>query len=174
MFRISRRADYAVRTLLELAASEGNLLTAPETARRGGIPLPFLRKITPQLASAGLVTTKPGHGGGLSLARPAVEISLLDAIEAVEGPVCLNVCLLRPSECPRDQICPAHTFWERLQAIVVEEMRSANLASLAAEYRSLLRNPRPRPGAAQHHVLPILTSPSSADAEEQARILVKE
>ena len=52
---------------------------------------------------------------------------------AVDGPLCLNQCLLQPSECPRDDDCPAHIFWGRLQLLVMETMREATLARLLAD-----------------------------------------
>jgi Rrf2 family iron-sulfur cluster assembly transcriptional regulator len=144
MFRLSRRADYALRTGLELAAAEGERLTAQQVAKRGNIPLPFLRKVVADLVGSGLVNSQPGPGGGLALARPASEVSVLDVVEAIEGAVCLNACLLRPGECPRDRICPAHGFWGRLQALVVGEMRAAKLDALAKDYRALRRRPKQR------------------------------
>jgi Rrf2 family protein len=144
MFRLSRRADHATRLLLELAVAEGGQLTAEEAARRSGVPLPYFRKSLAGLVSAGLVVTHPGPGGGLTLARPAAEITMLDVIEALEGAICLNACLLRPAECPRDRICPAHSFWGRLQLLVIAELRAATLEALAKEYPALRLQPRPK------------------------------
>jgi len=174
MFRLSRRADYAVRTLLELAAAEGDRLTAQLVAKRGSIPLPFLRKVVADLVAAELVETQPGPTGGLSLTRPAAGISVLDAIEAIEGSVCLNACLLRPDECPRDRICPAHTFWGRLQAMVVAELRAANFALLAEEYRQLRGHPRSREQIINLNSLSLPSSRISPAARDESLIFIKE
>lgn len=144
MFKLSRRADYATRIVLELAVAEDQKLTAQQAAKRCGIRLPFLHKAVADLVAAGLLTTQTGPGGGMSLARPAVEITMLQVIEAVEGSVCLNACLVRPGECARDRICPAHTIWGRLQMLVIAELQQANLAAMAAEYLVLRRRPRLR------------------------------
>lgn len=144
MFKLSRRADYATRILLELAVAEDQKLTAQQAAKRCGIRLPFLHKAVADLVAAGLLTTQTGPGGGMTLARPASQINMLQAIEAVEGSVCLNACLLRPAECPRDRICPAHTFWGRLQNLVVTELQQTTLDQLADEFRVLRQKPRPR------------------------------
>ena len=143
MFKLSRRADYAIRVMLELCVAGGERLTAQQAAKRGSIPFPFLGKILADLVDAGLVVTHAGPRGGLNLAKPAHSVTILDVVEAVEGRMCLNTCLVRPGECPRDRICPAHGFWGRLQALVMAEMRQANLAGLAAEYRALRQSPRP-------------------------------
>jgi Rrf2 family transcriptional regulator, iron-sulfur cluster assembly transcription factor len=138
MFQITRRADYAVRIMLDLGAQPAGVwVPAQAVAQRMLIPRAFLHKITAGLVKAGLVATFPGPTGGLALARPAAEVSLLQVLEAIDGPICLNMCLRRPRECPRDGICPAHRFWGRLQASVVEQLRGARLDALVAEAAAL-------------------------------------
>ncbi len=113
---ISRRTDYGVRVILDLAAVSGNgRASTQEIASRQNIPGPFLAKIVSQLSLAGLVTTHRGAGGGVSLARPPSEISLLQVIEALEGPIRLNRCVIEPSQCPRDDVCPIHPIWAKAQ-----------------------------------------------------------
>ena len=144
MFRLSRRADYATRVLLELAIAPDQKLTAQEAARRCGIRLPFFRKSVADLVAAGLIFTQPGPSGGLALARDPSEISMLNVIESVEGSVCLNACLLHPDECSRNRVCPAHTFWGRLQLMVIDELQSANLETIAKDYVGYRAHPRSR------------------------------
>jgi Rrf2 family protein len=114
---ISRRTDYGVRVILDLASLPHNQ-RAPtqEIAQRQNIPSPFLAKIISQLSLAGLVTTFRGAGGGVTLARSPSEISLLHVIEALEGPVRLNRCLIEPGACPHNNHCPVHHIWARAQA----------------------------------------------------------
>ncbi len=143
MFQITRRADYAVRIMLELGQlDEGQRLPAGQVAAATGVPQPFLHKIVADLVEVGLIRTYLGPGGGLALARPAAGISMLDIVEAIEGPVCLNTCLIRPQECTRDVVCPAHGFWAGLQAEVASRLRGARLDRLVAEARRLKRRPR--------------------------------
>jgi DNA-binding IscR family transcriptional regulator len=93
---------------------------------------------------AGYITTQTGPGGGLTLTCDPAKVTMLDIVELLEGPVCLNNCLLRPKECPRDHICPAHNLWGRLQFLIISELRAATLESLAAEYVALRHLPRPK------------------------------
>jgi Rrf2 family protein len=113
---ISRRTDYGVRVILDLATLPANERTSTQDiADRQNIPSPFLAKIISQLSLAGLVTTYRGAGGGVVLALPPSEISLLQVIEALEGPIHLNRCLIQPEACPRKGRCSVHNIWVKAQ-----------------------------------------------------------
>jgi Rrf2 family protein len=144
MFQISRRADYAVRIMIELGMNDGSFLSATKVARRTAVPKAFLHKITPDRVKQQLIATQSGPSGGLTINRPTTEINLRQILEAVEGPICLNVCLLRPQECKRDAICPAHDFWGRLQIMLIEQLEAVTLAALIAEAKQLADNPERR------------------------------
>jgi Rrf2 family protein len=129
---ISRRTDYGVRVILDLAMLEqGERAATQEIADRQNIPAPFLAKIISQLSLSGLVSTYRGSGGGVSLARPASEISLLHVIEALEGPVRLNRCAIEPSACPRDSHCPVHHVWAQAQTDLTGLLRNTTFDKLA-------------------------------------------
>lgn len=130
---ISRRTDYGVRVILDLATlTESTRASTQEIADRQNIPAPFLAKIISQLSLSGLVTTFRGAGGGVSLARPASEISLLQVIEALDGPVRLNRCLIEPSACPRDEHCPVHHIWAKAQTELTGLLGSTTFDNLAS------------------------------------------
>lgn len=140
MLRISRRADYAVRVMIAAAqAPAGAYLPAPRIGEQMLIPQPFLVKVIGDLRRGELIRTAAGRNGGISLARPAESITLRHIIEAIEGPIVLNACLLRPGECPRDAYCPAHQVWSHIQRVLHAEMDAVDLAMLAA------RGYQPRP-----------------------------
>jgi len=132
---LSRQADYAVRTVIELAqAPPGTLLQTREIARRQEIPEKYLPTIVRTLARAGLLRTLKGSQGGVSLARSPEDINLLDVVEAVEGPVLLNRCLIRPGECSNndgEKPCLLHHFWQKMVKEIEKEMRSINFRELA-------------------------------------------
>ncbi len=106
--RLSHLADYAV-VLMSAAARRpaGARLSAPELSGETGVPLPTAQKLMGQLAGCGLLSSARGAGGGFTLARPAVEISLADIVEAVEGPIAMTVCSGHegPSDCALDAHC---------------------------------------------------------------------
>jgi DNA-binding IscR family transcriptional regulator len=68
----------------------------------------------------------------VSLARDPATITLRQMIQAVEGPIYLNRCLVRRGECPRDTICPVHPVWARIQAALLRELDAVTARDLAA------------------------------------------
>jgi Rrf2 family protein len=128
---ISRRTDYGVRVILDLAILPRDSRTSTqEIADRQNIPTPFLAKIISQLSLAGLVTTFRGAGGGVTLARPAAEISLLQVIEALEGPIRLNRCVIEPDSCPRNEHCPVHHVWAKAQTDLTSLLEDTTFETL--------------------------------------------
>jgi Rrf2 family protein len=92
--RLTSLSDYAV-VLLAAAARypDGARVSATLLAAETGIPLPTAQKLTGRLAAAGLLHAARGTGGGFKLSRPAVQISLADIVEAVEGPIAMTTCV---------------------------------------------------------------------------------
>lgn len=130
--QITRQADYAVRAVLYLAEqSNGRRAPTSEIARKQHIPPSFLAKIVSQLSVAGVVQTSRGARGGVSLARPSKEISLLEVVEAIDGPITLNECVLDPKACVFGSDCTVHDVWCNAQAELVEKLRHTNFQSLA-------------------------------------------
>jgi Rrf2 family transcriptional regulator, iron-sulfur cluster assembly transcription factor len=132
MITISRETDYACRVILHLAMlPAGHRVTAQEIAKRRIVPRALIRRVVTRLGAAKLVTTTRGSGGGLALARPASEISLQHVVEAMEGQVALNTCVIYPRECPLVKKCPVHEAWARARAALVKELSAATFDKLA-------------------------------------------
>jgi Rrf2 family protein len=128
---ISRRTDYGVRVILDLAMLPGEERTpTQDIADRQSIPSPFLAKIISQLSLAGLVTTYRGAGGGVALARPPSEINLLQVIEALEGPIRLNRCSIQPEACPRNGRCSVHDIWVQAQDSLISLLQGKTFDEL--------------------------------------------
>ena len=135
---INRKTDYATRILLHLAMlPPGSWTTAQEVARRRLIPGRLIRHVISQLVREGLLVTKRGKGGGMRLARPASEISLLDVLEAMQGPFSLNVCIEDPEGCQLMPECPMHEAWVRAQAVLARQLRQETLDKLAQRGETL-------------------------------------
>jgi Rrf2 family protein len=127
--QITRQADYAVRALVYLAQLDpGKRAATGQIAQEKCIPPSFLAKIVSQLSIAGLLQTSRGARGGVSLAKPAAEISLLDVVEAIDGPILLNDCVAELNSCKYDDDCPLKSIWCEAQKNLVDHLSKANFA----------------------------------------------
>lgn len=135
--QLTREADYAVRVVFDLAehAGDGPVRSA-DVARRQVVPQPFLRKVVQALARGGYVSTHRGTGGGIALTRDPKAITLRAVIEAIEGPISLNRCVIEPGACPLDRKCPVHPVWRRIQDLVIRELDGATIESLRRRERA--------------------------------------
>src|SRR5512146_775887 len=136
--QITRQADYALRAMLYLAQLEPTQRAATsQIADEQHIPPSFLAKIISQLSIAGLIHTSRGARGGVSLARIPEEISILEVVEAIDGPISLNECTHSASACPFGETCPLRPLWCETQAELVERLRKTNFAQFLKEQQSL-------------------------------------
>ena len=132
--RVSAKVDYALRAMLELAAS-GGLVKGEQLATAQGIPQKFLESILIDLRHAELVTSRRGVEGGYTLGRSAAEISLADVIRAVEGPIA-TVRGVRPDDIEYDG--PAQALapvWLELRAAMRGVLEETTLADVVARSR---------------------------------------
>ena len=112
LLQVSRKVDYALRAMIHLAGlPDGVREPLHEVAQKTGMPKDFLAKIVKVLVDAGLVSALRGPHGGIAIARPPQEISFLDVIEAVEGPVQLNLCLDDTRGCSLSASCTMQAVW---------------------------------------------------------------
>ena len=131
--QISRRIEYGLRAMVCLAAQpEGKVVPFREIARRMNVPQDFLAKILKQLVTRQLARSTRGARGGYRLARPAGEISFLEVIEAVEGPVVVNLCQDgHHDSCRLSRGCTLYGVWKRGQEKMLDVYRTATLDQLA-------------------------------------------
>lgn len=140
MLQLTRDGEYAVRAVLYLASQpEGKVSLVNEISEAQDVPRSYLSKIMQHLTKAGLVRSRRGAKGGFILARPANEITLRETIEAIEGPIHLNVCLIKKGECPRDEVCPVHPIWKEAQRKLFEVLDSKTMADLVRDAEKLQR-----------------------------------
>lgn len=133
---LSRRADYGVRAMVDVASqSSENRSVVSRIAERQRIPANFLAKIVPKLARAGLLRTSLGASGGVMLAMPANQITLLEIIEAIDGPLMLNLCSQDPARCDCSQDCAALDVWCRAQKQLNQTLAQTYLGDLVARQR---------------------------------------
>ena len=129
--QITRQADYALRAMLYLARlDEGERAATSRIAENQEIPPSFLAKIISQLSIAGLIHTSRGARGGVALAKDPEDISLLDVVEAIDGPIYLNECTHDPNVCSFGDNCPIHEVWCEAKTELVHKLREASFDKL--------------------------------------------
>jgi len=134
---IRRKTDYGLRALVAIAQADRSM-RAEELAAQEEVPVAFLHKALTDLANAGIVDGQRGPAGGFTLARPADEIRLLDAIQAMQGPVAVSHCLLGDEQCPRQESCGLRWAWAKVQQNIISFLGGLTLQDLA---QSLGRQP---------------------------------
>ena len=129
--QITKQADYALRAIVYLARLEkDDKASTSKIANAQNIPPSFLAKIISQLSIAGLIHTSRGARGGVALARNPAEISVLDVIQAIDGPVILNECTENPDSCPFHKSCPMFKIWCETREMLVKKLSGATFSSI--------------------------------------------
>ncbi len=133
MFKLSKAAEYAIRGVLYLSGKEESSKPTgiEEIARAQSVPPAYLAKLFQTLGKKGYVRSVRGHEGGFVLIKRPEEISFLNIIEAVEGPIFLNDCLINEGFCSRDKICPVHDVWGEAQSRLLDFFSSCNFKELS-------------------------------------------
>ncbi len=132
--RLNRKTDYAVRVLLALAKRPpGERVPTARISQEMLIPAALSGRIVADLARGGLVRTFPGRDGGVQLARPAEEITLLQVVTLMEGPFHLSECVEGNVTCPFEAHCPVRRQWIRVDDMVAAALNRVTFADLAQE-----------------------------------------
>lgn len=131
-FRLTNEGEYAVRLMVYLAGRDRNqLVSAREIADSQKIPQRFLRTIVSQFAKLGFINSFQGNGGGVRLAEGAENKTLLEVIEAVEGPIYLNVCMQGEIACQFSSQCAVHLVWHEAQDAIQQILGGKKIKELA-------------------------------------------
>ena len=106
--QLTRAADYAVRVMIHLATlPEGQRTSLPSLSEATAAPSSFLSKVLQALTRADLVSSRRGQQGGFAILERGRDASLREVIQAIDGPIYLNVCMIRGRSCDRKAYCPA-------------------------------------------------------------------
>ncbi|WP_166206231.1 SUF system Fe-S cluster assembly regulator [Cognatiluteimonas telluris] len=132
MLRVTKLTDYATVVLTVLAARPDDVLSATELAEQAGLEVPTVAKLLKPLAQAGLVAAFRGSNGGYRLARAASDISLVQIVEAMEGPLGMTECSLHDGACGIESSCGVRANWRRINDVVADALREVTLAQMLA------------------------------------------
>lgn len=142
MIKVGRLADYGILILHHLGRVRPARLSMESLAELTQVPLPTVRKLTRLLGEAGLVISKRGPLGGYQLARPPQQISLAEAITAIDGRPALTICASEDGHCDIAARCELASRWRGVNALVLQVLEQTSLHQLSAG-ESALRLPPP-------------------------------
>ncbi|MFO0838488.1 MAG: Rrf2 family transcriptional regulator [Phycisphaerae bacterium] len=129
---LSQSVGYAAIALGRVAAAGGAPVLIKDIAEDCDIPSPYLAKIVNSLARKSILATQRGVGGGVTLARPAGEISLFDLCVAMDDPIVQARCMLGVAVCSDERSCPAHRFWKAAREEQAEFLRTTTVADITS------------------------------------------
>ena len=133
MLRLSKKTDYALIALKDLASSPpGTSSSAREIAARYDIPVEFMAKVLQKLAKDGLLASHQGTHGGYLLGRPAIDISVADVIQAIDGAVMVTACSDVDETCDQYSKCNVRDPLWRLKDRIVQVLTSLTIHELAS------------------------------------------
>lgn len=130
MLRVTKLTDYATLVLTVMASEPAAVHSAAGLAERARLELPTVSKLLKPLAHAGLVAGIRGANGGYRLARAPEAISLVQIVEAMEGPLGVTECSLHAGQCGRESHCGIRPQWRRINDVVLDALRGVSLAQM--------------------------------------------
>ncbi|HUY29555.1 MAG TPA: Rrf2 family transcriptional regulator [Acidimicrobiales bacterium] len=144
---LSKRGDYVVRSALCLARAydSGEHRKLREVVAEMAVPQTFASQILADLVRAGLASSRAGRDGGYRLVRPPDAISLVEVVEAGEGPLHAERCALGDGPCRWEAVCPLHETWRSATGALRDVLAATTLASLADADRAIEAGRTPAP-----------------------------
>jgi FeS assembly SUF system regulator len=136
MLKLTKKADYGLIALRHLTMTAGRSRTsasAKDIADAYGIPLPLLSKVLQKLARGGLLLSEQGTNGGYRLARAAQDISALEVIRTIDGPIILTQCFTEHAGCDHSTLCPVREPLRKVHEGILGLLANISLADLASD-----------------------------------------
>jgi len=135
----TKTGEYAIRAILNLARQPKDILVmSGQVAEKEDIPAHYLAKILQRMAKFGYVDSFKGRGGGFKITKLAMQSSILDIVERIEGPVITIKCITGLKECSDEHPCPLHDEWSELRDKIHHLITSKSVGQLAEEYNEVL------------------------------------
>jgi Rrf2 family protein len=142
----SSASEYAIRGVAELAARGGaGRVLLDDVVAGTALPRDFMAKVFQKLVHAGVLRSVKGRGGGFSLARPAHEITLMQVVEAMEGPQAHDRCVVGLERCNDQMPCAQHDLYKPIRQRIKDYLLTTTAADLAASLRAKQAWHRARP-----------------------------
>lgn len=132
--KLSTRGKYGLYAMFYLAQHQGEGPQSLQSIASTGVPKQYLEQLLGNLRRAGLVTTVRGAQGGYQIAKTPEEISLLDIMDAMEGPIELTECVSEEGCCDRSFGCPVRYVWQRLTDSINNELSQITLGGMLTHH----------------------------------------
>lgn len=137
MLKLTKKADYGLIALRHLAAvreSRGSA-SAKDISDAYRIPLPLLSKVLQKLAKAGLLLSEQGTNGGYRLSRDPNEISALEVIRTLDGPIILTHCFTEHEgqECAQSELCPVREPLRKVHEGILRLLSGISISDLSRD-----------------------------------------
>lgn len=134
MLKLTKKADYGLIALKHLALRPGNTAaSAKDISTAYGIPLPLLSKILQKLVRNGFLQSEHGTNGGYKLARDARNITALDVIRSIDGPIILTACFTEHGECTHSDKCNVREPLRRIHEGIVRLLGSITIRDICSD-----------------------------------------
>jgi Rrf2 family protein len=134
MLKLTKKADYGLIALRHLAAGPaGEAASAKEIADAYAIPLPLLSKVLQKLARGGLLLSVQGTNGGYKLARNPREISALEVIRTIDGPIILTACFTSHKGCDQSVRCSVREPLRKVHERILAVLESISISEMAED-----------------------------------------
>lgn len=163
MMCLTQTTGYAIRALGCLGGECCQPRLIRDIAARSGVTKPYLAKVFNKLASSGLIASKRGYRGGITLTRPTSQITLLEIVKAVEGERWIGPCMLGISECAATAACPTAGAWKQISGQIETVLRTTTLADIVramnAAKNGELADVRVHAPAARNEAMPASANP---------------
>jgi FeS assembly SUF system regulator len=132
MLKLSKMADYGTVVMTAMIREPERSRSAAEIAAAIHVPLPTVSKILKTLTRSGLVESLRGAKGGYLLAHLPTQISLIDIIHAMDGPIGMTECSVTPGLCSQESGCAVRANWQRINRAVLGVLREITLDQMIA------------------------------------------
>jgi Rrf2 family protein len=134
MLKLTKKADYGLIALKHLAVNSGGVSSSAKAiAECYGIPLPLLAKILQKLTKLGMLQSLPGTNGGYRLAREASQITALDVIRAIDGPIILTSCFTEHGECSHSEKCTVRAPLRRVHEGILNLLNTITISDMSKD-----------------------------------------
>ena len=140
MIRMTKSADYGIVLMTQMASQADRQFSAVELSNETQLPHPTVAKVLKILARGGLLKSHRGAKGGYTLAKGPEEISVVEIITALDGPIAITECVDNtPGECGQESICAVKGNWNRINQAIRQALASITLAEMSSTSPELVR-----------------------------------